>query len=113
MLEEIAPARIYADSTTKYVIVELLTPEGERKTVLRAHEEAKYHKDLLVKLTYELRDLPEVFMRCRGGGHLVLSRAGKQLIIQGVSQDFGAEPDRELTAKLIAEIYPDFEISGD
>ncbi|HEY9585464.1 MAG TPA: hypothetical protein VJJ02_02640 [Candidatus Paceibacterota bacterium] len=54
-----------------------------------------------------------VGVRCLGGGFIAIDRQIKTITIWGSSGDFGCEPDRQQTARMIRTAFPDFSVTSE
>lgn len=109
-LNEVKPVLIDPEGGYKFIIVEVIDLVGERKRVVRASESPRYHAEILrdMKL-YELKD--GLTAICVGGGRIVVAPVAKIIEIWGRSGDFGKEPDRNETVRMLQEAFPDFTVT--
>lgn len=86
------------------------TSSGEKKQVVRAGEGYKYHADILILMKrYELKD--GLTAKCVGGGRIVVAPVAKIIEIWGRSGDFGKEPDRNETVRMLQAAFPYFTVT--
>lgn len=92
----------------KFVTCEVTDKNGNSKIVVRARENADYHREIVRQLKMEAVELN---VYCLGGGRINVNSETKTISIWSSSGDFGVEPNREeTTAKLLQKAYPDFKI---
>lgn len=65
-----------------------------------------YHYKLVAQYCREHR----VDARCLGGGRIMIDRKKQLIAIRGSSGDFGVEPDRAQTIRMIQVAFPDFTV---
>lgn len=95
-----------ADRSRKFVVATIVGENGATKTVVRAGSYYA-HSDGYRALKRELQSL-EILEKL-GGGSFQISRE-KEIRIFDESHEFGQESDRQLTARLIQEAYPDYKV---
>lgn len=78
------------------------------KLVMRANQGLPRHRDIVENLRKET----ELFVYCVGGGSMCISKVTKLLIIFGESEQYGREPNREETVKMLERRYPGFEVTA-
>lgn len=66
-------------------------------------ESASFHRDIVLRHR----------LHPRGGGWLEICIPGKQLQLSGRSQAYGADPDRDLTRRVLAVAFPGFSCAFD
>src|SRR3989344_4238136 len=89
----------------KFIVAVITDTDGAKLLVVRADESCSYHRDILSKLRYEVRPLG-LDARCIGGGQISINPETKNISIRGSSGDFGVEPDRNETVRMLQEAYP-------
>jgi hypothetical protein len=108
------------------VEAELDAPGGRVRVVLRGGDEARlWGKFVFGRLKGDPRLRVLVFdsrpafhrdiaaahgVQVAGGGWLEFDHAARTVMVGGTSTQFGREPDRELTANLLAEALPDYRV---
>ncbi len=70
--------------------------------MVRADKSCRYHKEILEKVRTETG----LHARCLGGGRIAIDPDAKTIRIGDYSSDFGKEPDRQLTVKMLQEAFP-------
>ncbi len=76
--------------------------------MVRANERCSMHRDILKTVRIEI-SLPA---RCIGGGRIQIDPDKKTIRIWGYSGDFGEEPDRQQTGKMLQEAFPDWTVTA-
>lgn len=92
----------------KYIVAEVSDEKGNKKPLVRANESCGYHADILKKVKMETG----LFARCLGGGRIQIDPENKTIRIWNQSVDFGREPDRQLTVKMLQEAFPGWTITA-
>lgn len=93
---------VRGDKGYKFVVLE--TENGE--IVVFADEKYGYHRNLLACYCKE----NGLHAKCLGGGQIRIDREKKIIRIRDSSGDFGMEPNRKETGRLIQEAFPDFTV---
>ncbi|MDO8495868.1 MAG: hypothetical protein Q7S43_00225 [bacterium] len=106
-LDELRDVRIDDRGGYKFIVAKVSDGVTE-KLVVRADENCGYHRDILRLLRVEA---PEFRISCIGGGGISINPDRKTIVISGSSGDFGREPDRNNTVKMLREAFPDFEVN--
>ncbi|MEY4722946.1 MAG: hypothetical protein RLZZ324_459 [Candidatus Parcubacteria bacterium] len=104
------PEVVFAPHSHKFIVAML--SEGEStKTVIRAQppQSAGYHADIAKLLARELESAGiKASVEVLGGGS-VQERVGT-LVLGGASTVYGAEPDREGTARMVRAAFPEWNV---
>ncbi len=109
MLEGIKEVVIDADCDQKYIVAEVIGGDN-KKIVVRGDVWCKYHKDIFSLLKRELNGIA-VGVVCLGGGRINMNSSNKVIRVYDLSGEYGVEPDREQTVRMIKLAFPDFEVS--
>ena len=101
---------VLIDKTGGYKFIVAIVSDGEiSKMVVRANQYCEYHRDILKELRLEM---PSLNARCIGGGRINVDPDNKVIKIWGSSGDFGVEPDRAETVRMLKEAFTDFNINS-
>jgi len=94
----------------KFIVVRVTDSNGRGKMVIRAKAECEYHRDILAILRQEL--MPHnLDARCIGGGRIQVAPEGKTIHIWDYSGDFGKEPNRSYTVRMLKRAFPGHKVS--
>ena len=103
---------VVIDSTGGYkFIVAEVTDGVTKRLVVRAQENCSYHRDILDVLRMDLR-ANRMTARCIGGGHIAIDPVAMTINIWSSSGDFGVEPDRADTVRMLQAAYPEWKVTG-
>lgn len=85
------------------------------KLFIRASKLYQDHRSNLFALNYEMENMRRFANRaaravCIGGGRITINPKKKTILIYGESGDFGKEPDRQQTVKMLQAAYPKFKV---
>lgn len=94
-------------------IVAVMKDGYYKKIVFRAPGGLGMHSDVLAKLEEECELKFCSVLLCLGGGKIDMDRDRKTIHLHDYSTDFGFEPDRDQTAKMLQKVFPDFQITWD
>lgn len=116
MLNAVPSAEIDPDGTFKYILVKVYapqTPDGTEpsKIIIRGNKRGPYHADIYDETVKKLTEL-KLDSECIGGGKIQHNSADKKINIFGSSQGFG-KADHEVTAQILKEVFPCYEITWD
>lgn len=107
-LSELPVVIIDEEGGYKFIVAKV--SEGEAsKLVVRANASCELHRYILSKLELEASGLNA---RCIGGGRIEINPTNKTIKIWGKSGDFGLEPDRANTVRMLSGAFPDFKIES-
>lgn len=96
------------DGGYKFIVAIVWNRAGNRnKMVIRADGRYYYHKELLEEFSVEVRPL---CAHCVGGGRIHVDASARKIYIWEESSEFGTEPSREETARMIRAAFPDYEV---
>ena len=102
---------VIIDEVEGYKFIVAIVSMGEiSKMVIRANQHCEFHRDILKNLGFKI---PGLIARCIGGGRINVDPVNKIIKIWGSSGDFGVEPNRAETARLLQEAFSDFNISSE
>lgn len=92
----------------KFIVAKLIDSDNVRIIVRSASEKrCKMHRDILTLLQQEIRDMGLVIhCRCIGGGYINIDHQEKKITIYSGSGDFGIEPNREHTVRMLQAAFP-------
>lgn len=110
MINSVAEVRIDSRGGYKFIVAELTDSNGAKRLVVRADQGCDYHRDILAGLRQEVRSLG-LGARCIGGGQISIDPDAKKISIRGSSGDFGVEPDRNETVRMLKEAYPEYQVT--
>lgn len=101
------------DGRYKYILIKIADKISNEKVVIRCGGLNSFHRIILIKFRCNTKGFG-FFARgrqvqCLGGGKITVKKNGQRFVVFGKSLDFGAE-DRRLTAKILKDSFPDFEI---
>lgn len=100
---------VLIDESGGYKFIVAIVKIGDKsKMVIRADATCDYHRDILRQLSFEISGGKAC---CIGGGNINIDPGNKVIKIWGSSGDFGVEPDRSETIRLLREAFPDFNIN--
>ncbi len=101
---------VIIDEVGGYKFIVAKVSEGEAsKLVVRANANCSFHRDILGLLRHEASNLNA---RCIGGGNIEVDPTNKVIKIWGSSGDFGVEPNRAETVKMLNEAFLEFKIES-
>lgn len=95
----------------KFIVANVTDGNGGTKMVVRANQDCKYHRDILAILRREVRPFG-LDARCIGGGRIEITPEAKTIRIWDDSGDFGKEPNRQQTVRMLQAAFPEFQVSG-
>jgi len=99
---------VLIDERGGYKFIVAVVNDGETsKMVVRADASCEFHRDILRKLRFEA---PGINAQCVGGGRINIDPIGKVIDIWSSSGDFGIEPNRAETVRLLSEAFPGFDV---
>jgi hypothetical protein len=93
-----------------FIVAEVCDNKGGKKLVLRAKSfrSCEYHSELREALCEETRGLRVAVV---GGGLLFGSPQAGSMTISSDSNEFGKEPNRELTAQMLRSAFPEAKVT--
>lgn len=91
-------------------VVALLKHGEHTKTILRTGHYYRFHKNIMAALGKELQG-SEIEAICLGGGRIKINVDEKTIFIDDCSADYGYEPNRQETVRLIQVAHPDFKVA--
>ncbi len=98
-------ARIDHAGYQKYILVRV-TNQGQTKLVVRTGDCLDQHIQILRVVQ---RDFSGATFKTLGGGYITISERTKTIEVGGTSKRFGTA-EHDVSARLIRESYPDFEV---
>ena len=108
----VADVKIDERGGYKFIVARVTDGKGGEKLVVRAEASCAYHRDILAILRQEVRSVG-LNAECVGGGRISISPERKSISISGSSGDFGVEPNRYNTVRMLQVAFPEFRVTGD
>lgn len=118
ILDELKEVHIWSCSerfSDAFVVVEVTNAIGQTKTLVRSNHSGSHRETFLHFLKgmeggcrsseWKLLDV-----KCVGGGRINVDNVEKRIRIQGVSGNYGLEPDRNKTIEALRRAYPNYEV---
>ena len=99
-------------SDFKFIVAELTDGSGGKRLVVRANANYSHHESILLALQKEVTS-SDLNADCVGGGWIRIVHAVKTISICGKSGDFGEEPDRQQTVRMLQAAFPEFQVTQD
>ena len=93
----------------KFIVAEIHNENGDKRLVVRANKGCDYHRVILALLRTDISDFG-LSAKCIGGGQINRNSESKIITICGSSGDFGVEPDRSETVRMLERAFPDYQI---
>jgi len=111
IISEVPKVVVAPKDNFKFIVAELLDENDGKELVIRANteERCKFHVNILDLLIQEVR-LCGLRVRCVGGGFITINSETKTIRICDDSGQFGKEPDRQETVRMLQVAFPDYQI---
>lgn len=95
----------------KFIVAQITDGQNGNKLVVRAHSvnDLPLHADIYNVLQQQVGQ-HGLNARCIGGGRLEFFPDHKFMRIKGSSDEFGVEPDRQETLRLLRAAFPEFRV---
>jgi phosphohistidine phosphatase len=108
-IHEVAEVVVDASGGYKFIVAEVSDGTITR-LVVRADQSCELHRYIL-RGTREQLSPHGLQARCIGGGRILINPEAKTVKIWDKSGDFGFEPDRMETVRMLQSAFPDFVIT--
>lgn len=109
-IHEVAEVVIDRTGGYKFIVAEV-TDGVTSRLVVRAQENCSYHRDILDVLQRNLR-ANGMTACCIGGGRIAIDPGAMTINIWSSSGDFGVEPNRVETVRMLQSAYPEWKVTG-
>lgn len=112
-INDVPEVVIALEDSYKFIVALLIDGNGDERLVVRAEkgEGCGNHRDILGLLRQEVRS-GGLNVHCIGGGRIDINSNAKTICIWGYSYDFGEEPDRKETVRMLQVAFPDFQVTS-
>ncbi|MDO8482682.1 MAG: hypothetical protein Q7S86_02600 [bacterium] len=112
-LNEVPEVVVDPEDNYKFIVVELTDVNSNKRLVVRAKARPgfKYHSDILDLLCHDVFS-SGLKARCIGGGSIEINSQVKTIYIWSYSGDFGREPDRQETVRILQVAFPEFQVTA-
>jgi phosphohistidine phosphatase len=108
-IHQIAEVVVDASGGYKFIVAEV-TDGATTRLVVRADKDCVLHRHIL-RGTRDQLSPHGLQARCIGGGRILINPEAKTIKIWDRSGDFGFEPDRGETVRMLCSAFPDFSIT--
>ncbi|MBI2062082.1 MAG: hypothetical protein HYT64_00060 [Candidatus Yanofskybacteria bacterium] len=109
-INEVREVVIDSVEVYKFIVAQLTDGNGGKRLVVRANESCRYHQDAFDLLRQEVRP-HGLDVHCIGGGKIEISLAEKTVCVWDSSWDFGEEPNRKETIRMLQAAFPDYQVT--
>lgn len=114
MLANLPAVTIDPVGGNKFILALVTATNGETKLTVWAAAWCEYHRDILSwasAIAYGGGRAART--KCLGGGRISVDPEKKTVRIWDYSRDFGREPDRGITVRLLKEAFPEYTVTSD
>ena len=112
-INEVLEVVVDPENSHKFIVAELSDGNGGKRLVVRAPKYVRYelHADILEFLQKEVGS-SGLKARCIGGGVISINTEKKTIKIWDDSGEFGEEPDRQETIRMLQVAFPEFSVTS-
>jgi len=97
----------------KFIVAIVSDGNGNARKVVRANQDCVLHHEIYALLRQEVKSLdPNARCSCIGGGRIEIDLDVRTIKLWADSGEFGKEPDRQETVRILSGAFPEFQVTG-